>query len=138
MQSEQNGFKIRAHHLFCMQGFQGYGYSPAFVSNMREVVSALNREPCLKLELVSGCDDICACCPNRLECSRQASGKAGRIKGMDHFVLEKLGLGDGTVLEAGELFRLVHKKLRNASCIEAVCGNCGWRDKCLWYLQKNG
>lgn len=137
MQSKKNGFNIRAHHLLCIQGFQGYGYSPDFVSNMREIVSALNRDLFLKLKLVSECDVICACCPNRPACVQQDSKKAGRIRDMDLFVLEKLGFGDGAVLEAGELFGLVHTTFRNASDIEAVCGNCGWRSKCLWYLQKD-
>ncbi|HII92208.1 MAG TPA: DUF1284 domain-containing protein, partial [Methanosarcina sp.] len=43
--------KIRAHHLCCIQGFQGYGYSPVFVANMRAVISDIKAFPSRPLEL---------------------------------------------------------------------------------------
>ena len=57
--------KIRAHHLCCIQGFQGYGYSPVFVANMRAVISDLEACPSTSLELVSECDVICLSCPKQ-------------------------------------------------------------------------
>lgn len=134
--SRQNSIKIRAHHLFCIQGFQGYGYSSDFVVNMREIISILKSHPSLKLELVSECDVICACCPNRDACALQNSERADRIRDMDLHVLDKLGFGERAVLGAGELFGFVNTKLNKASDIEEVCGQCGWRTRCLWYLQK--
>ena len=29
--------RIRAHHLLCMQGFQGYGYNKTFTENMTHI-----------------------------------------------------------------------------------------------------
>lgn len=134
----ESGFiKVRAHHLFCLLGFQGYGYSPKFVENMRFVLESINACPSMPLKLVSACDVICASCPNENECELPDSFLALKIRQMDLLVLEKLGMEEKTVGEAKEFFRLVNTKLKNASDIEDVCGACRWRQKCLWYLQKN-
>lgn len=133
----QNGFKclkIRAHHLCCIQGFQGYGYSPAFVANMMAVISDIDAFPSRPIKLVSECDAICISCPGKKECSAQQSVLTHRIRNMDLVVMEKLNIKEGTVMSADEAFRLV-SSLNNASDIEDVCGACKWRQKCLWYMQ---
>lgn len=127
--------KIRAHHLCCIQGFQGYGYSPAFVANMRTVISDIKAFPSMPIELVSECDVICISCPSERECSTQKSVNSHRIKNMDLVVMEKLKIKEGTVMEANEAFRLINSKLHNASDIEDICETCKWRKKCLWYIQ---
>ena len=127
--------KIRAHHLCCIQGFQGYGYSPAFVTNMRTVISDIKASPSRPIKLVSECDTICTPCPSKRECSTQKSAHSHRIKNMDLVVLEKLNIKEGTVMEANEAFRLINLKLNNASEIEDVCEICKWKRKCLWYTQ---
>lgn len=136
-ESESECIRIRAHHLFCMQGFQGYGYSSEFVANMSLVLESIKTSPSGHLELVSECDAICVSCPHKKECSLSDSFLALKIRKMDQLVLEKLGMEEKTVGEAKELFRLVNTKLKNPSDIEEVCGSCRWRQKCLWYLQKN-
>lgn len=136
-ESESGCIKIRAHHLFCMQGFQGYGYSSEFVANMRSVMESINAFPSKPLKLVSECDVICASCPHGEQCARKGSFLAIRIRRMDSLVLKKLGMVDGTIIDAKSVFRLVNTKLKNPSDIEEVCGSCRWRQKCLWYLQKN-
>lgn len=127
--------KIRAHHLCCIQGFQGYGYSPAFVANMRAVISDLEALPSRPLKLVTECDAICISCPSKRECTIQESHLARRIRQMDLVVLEKLRIEEGIVVNADEAFRLINSKINNASDIEDVCGTCKWRQKCLWYMQ---
>ncbi len=126
--------KIRAHHLCCIQGFQGYGYSPAFVANMMAVISDIDAFPSRPIKLVSECDAICISCPGKKECSTQQSVLTHRIRNMDLVVMEKLKIKEGTVMSADEAFRLI-SSLNNASDIEDVCGACKWRQKCLWYMQ---
>jgi len=126
--------KIRAHHLCCIQGFQGYGYSPAFVANMRAVISDLEALPSRLLKLVTVCDAICVSCPSKRECTSQESVLSRRIRQMDLVVLEKLRIDDGTVVKADEAFRLINSKFNKASDVEEVCGTCKWRQKCLWYM----
>lgn len=129
--------KIRAHHLCCIQGFQGYGYSPVFVANMRALISDLDAFPSKPLKLVSECDAICISCPGKRECSAQQSVLSHRIREMDLVVMEKLNIKEGTVMCADEAFTLINSKLNNTSDIEDVCGTCKWRLKCLWYMQVN-
>lgn len=133
--SDSELLKIRAHHLCCIQGFQGYGYSPAFVANMRAVISDLEAFPSRPLKLVTVCDAICVSCPSKRECTVQESVLSQKIRQMDLIVLEKLKLDAGTVLNADEAFRLINSKLNKASDVEEVCGTCKWRQKCLWYMQ---
>jgi hypothetical protein len=132
---ESDPLKIRAHHLCCIQGFQGYGYSPAFVANMRAVLSDLEALPSRPLRLITECDAICISCPSKRECTIQESHLSRRIRQMDLVVLEKLRIEDGTVVNADEAFRLINSKINTASDIEDVCGTCKWRQKCLWYMQ---
>jgi hypothetical protein len=127
--------KIRAHHLCCIQGFQGYGYSPAFVENMKAVISDLKSSPSKPLELVSTCDAICTSCPSKKECSAQKSVLSRKIRSMDIAVMKKLKIKEGHVIEADEAFRSINSKLNNASDVEDVCGTCKWKHRCLWYTQ---
>ncbi len=127
--------KIRAHHLCCIQGFQGYGYSPVFVANLRAVISEMRAFPSRPLELVSECDVICASCPSKRECAAQKSDTSRKIRNMDLVVMEKLNIKEGTIIEADEAFRLISSQLANSSDIEDICGTCKWRQKCLWYMQ---
>jgi hypothetical protein len=133
--TESKYMKIRAHHLCCIQGFQGYGYSPAFITNMRIIISDIKASPSRPIKLVSDCDAICTSCPSKMECSTQKSVHSHRIKNMDLAVLEKLKIEEGTVIEAHEAFSLVNSKLNTASDIEDVCETCKWKRKCLWYMQ---
>ena len=136
--NSENGskcLKIRAHHLCCIQGFQGYGYSLAFVANLRAVISDIMAFPSRSLKLVSECDIICASCPSKGECTAQESTVSRRIRNMDLVVMDKLKIKEGTIMEADEAFRLVNSQLANVSDIEEVCGVCKWRQKCIWYMQ---
>ena len=132
---ESKCIKIRAHHLCCIQGFQGYGYSPAFVTNMRTIISDISSSPLRPIKLVSECDAICTSCPSKRECAAQKSVHSHRIKNMDLAVLEKLNIAEGTVIEAKEAFRLINSKLNTVSDIEDVCETCKWKRECLWYKQ---
>ncbi|MCX7705965.1 MAG: DUF1284 domain-containing protein [bacterium] len=55
--------KIRPHHLFCLLGFKGSGYSRAFVENMSRISTTIKKGLDLDIELVKGPDDICKVCP---------------------------------------------------------------------------
>ena len=133
--TESKCLKIRAHHLCCIQGFQGYGYSPAFVSNMRSVIANIEGSPSRPIKLVSECDAICVSCPSKRECAAQKSILSQKIRNMDLAVMKKLNIEEGTVMQADKAFRLIKSKLDNASDVEDICGTCKWRQKCLWYIQ---
>lgn len=125
---------IRAHHLLCMQGFAGYGYSQDFVANMTRVVNDIKSQPGLKIKIVAQCDAICARCPhNKSGLCHKRSDSGSKVGQMDLLVLEKLGLSRGTIGAAEEIFATVNRILRSCRDVQDICGNCGWKDKCLWY-----
>lgn len=126
--------KIRAHHLLCIQGFQGYGYSRDFERNMERIVNFLTSNPNSPLELMVGADIICQKCPH-LEnghCNRSSSST---IRDMDLKVLKKLGLKEGAREPAQKLLGEV--KAWDRHDLQGICWECSWKDKCLLYLSKS-
>ena len=125
---------IRAHHLLCMQGFAGYGYSRDFVANMTRVVNDIKSQPSLKIKIVAQCDVICSCCPhNKAGLCHKQRDSARKVGQMDLLVLGRLGLSQGSTGTAEEIFATVNRILRSCRDVQDICGNCGWKDKCLWY-----
>ena len=58
--------RIRAHHLLCMQGFQGYGYSKDFALHMLKVMDHIMDNPLCELDIITECDEICLHCPHKV------------------------------------------------------------------------
>jgi len=145
--------KIRAHHLLCIQGFQGYGYSEDFSKNMAEVIEILYNFPKYKIEIVAETDAICTCCPyningkcqeNQVSLQHKVFGGPkskiltanDKIISMDLNVLKKLDISPGSIFEAGKIFKITNKKLKTYFDVKDICGDCRWSEKCLWYLKK--
>jgi len=120
-----------------MQGFQGYGYDKSFVNNLYLILSRIDEESDLELELVAVCDDICVKCPNMKEgqCSREP-GSDEKMKEIDRFVLEKLGIEPGSRVRVDEIIESVNDRFKNHSDIEPICGDCEWKKECLFLLSK--
>ena len=57
--------KIRAHHILCMQGFQGHGYSEEFSQNMSEVIEYLKSNQEQIIEITDDVDVVCKYCPHK-------------------------------------------------------------------------
>lgn len=128
-----NIIKIRAHHLLCIQGFQGYGYSRDFKMNMAKVIRNLKSEEQF-LEIVAECDVICSHCPHKKDgLCRKTPESNEMIKKMDLNVLKKLGLKEGTRSKAKNVFSLLDRKIKATDVCE-ICGDCFWKNKCLLYI----
>jgi len=129
--------KIRGHHLLCIQGFQGYGYSPDFVANMAQIVESLNSRPDTEIEMVAECDDICSACPHRQgrHCHKRADSPQA-VTNHDRRVLGKLGLEVGWWGTAQEVFALASARLSSLAEAREVCGKCGWQEQCLWFASR--
>ncbi len=125
--------RIRAHHLLCLRGFQGYGYSPDFIENMTDVIKDIESSPDLLVEVVESCDAICLACPHNREdvCLREENSQ-DKVRDMDRQVLEKLGLKGGQRIRAGDIFPLTDARLENTD-VEEICGDCDWRANCLFF-----
>lgn len=130
-----NIIKIRAHHLLCIQGFQGYGYSRDFEKNMSKVIKNLKSEEHV-LEIVAECDVICSHCPHQMDgLCKQTHESDEMIKNMDLNVIKKIGLGEGTKTRSKNVFALLDRKIKPID-VQEICGGCVWRNKCLLYISK--
>jgi uncharacterized protein len=127
--------KIRAHHLLCMQGYQGYGYSKDFENNLQEIIKCINSNPDSLIEVIAENDLICSCCPNlyKSECQMDESSNS-RIHNMDLKILKVLGLKSGDKGEASYFINLVNSKFKKRLQLNSICGDCQWKEKCLWYV----
>ncbi len=126
---------IRAHHLLCFQGFQGYGYSADFVKNMARLVDEIHAAPQnMLLKLVVGQDDFCTACPHHggSRCNKDADADS-RMRAMDTAALAALKLTPNMTDTAEKLIALSNQILKTQHDVALVCGRCEWREKCRWY-----
>ena len=118
--------RIRGHHLLCMYGFRGLGYSQAFVENMRRVVDAfLASEPTV-VELVEGGDDICSACPHLQdgECRKRLASQEP-LASKDSLVLAALGLEARTRHTSAEIRSAISSRI-SPEDIRRLCSGCQW------------
>ena len=80
--------QLRGHHLFCLLGYRGMGYSKEYVENMTKLHRTLRSNPETLIELVDGPDHLCAKYPN----SGEYHCKDQNIYVRDAVILEKMGL----------------------------------------------
>ena len=118
--------RIRAHHLLCMMGFRGLGYSPEFVENMQLVVASFFSAPGMDTELAAGADDICSACPNLHDGACHADEDSERnVAARDEAVLRRLGLSAGGRMDSPALTRLVVERIDDSALAE-ICAGCQW------------
>ena len=123
--------RIRAHHLLCIQGFQGRGYSKDFIDNMRTVIKKIKLEP--EIEIIDSGDVICSSCPHNENgrCQKKPNS-VQRVKNMDLQVLKKIGLNKGAKVKTKNIFSLVNKKFKYISDTKEICDDCEWKGECFW------
>lgn len=130
--------KIRAHHLLCLQGFQGYGYSRDFEVNMYKIISLVNTTSGLEIEVVAVNDVICACCPYGTKTLCQKDGNsARRVRALDLEILKILGLEAGIQGKVQGFISMVNSRFKTKLQLERICGSCSWKKKCLWYMSRS-
>jgi uncharacterized protein len=131
--------KIRAHHLLCMQGFQGYGYSAEFVINLGALITQLKNNPQTEIQIIASNDTICSFCPhNADEKCKLSFDSQQKIQQLDTNILKTLCISEGIVLKFDTALKLIQKHFADQETKRKVCGECGWRDKCLWIAGNNG
>ncbi len=120
--------KLRGHHLLCVLGFKGMGYSQSFIDNMAEVVAQLMDSHDPAVEIVEGPDDICLAAPGRVgdRCGHSGPGSEERVRNHDRRVLDWLGVSSGTVVRWSYVKRMVADRMR-PSDLALTCPNCPWR-----------
>lgn len=132
--------RLRPHHLLCIRGFRGKGYSEAFVRNMREVIGRLNEDAGQTVEMVSGADDICRCCPHLTDegiCDQNEKVSAYDRRTSEVFDLYAIQAGDARGSDKNKYGRCGYAELQgkidvlfDPDRLEAVCGGCRWAGLC--------
>ncbi|MBT9160333.1 MAG: DUF1284 domain-containing protein [Dehalococcoidia bacterium] len=122
--------EIRAHHLLCLLGFRGLGYSKEFTENMRNVLATAFSADTL-LKIVDRCDAICASCPYRegSECVKKKDS-AEKTWRQDQRIAIRLGIKIGDELPSRELWALVRGRIAPLD-LPQLCDGCEWLDYCL-------
>lgn len=122
--------KLRGHHLLCLKGFQGYGYSNEFIENMTQV-NFKRKMKCTKLTLSCEPDELCRYCPNLRKglCKDEEHDKV--IRKMDEEVLKKIDPEEE--YNSVELFKKINDLFNTKESVSEICFNCMWHDKCLFY-----
>jgi len=132
--NSSNPLKIRAHHLLCIQGFQGHGYSREFEENMWNIIENIDNVSSIYLKIISKCDDICYKCPhNQDESCTESTESNNRIVKMDEAVLKKIGINEGFIEKSSVIFEKVNSVFKNINNLQEVCSNCSWHAQCLYY-----
>lgn len=115
--------QLRGHHLFCLIGFRGMGYSEEYADNMKAVHAQLRDEPHTPFQLVAGADDLCA----KFPCDKPYHCDAERVAQQDAAFLHKLDVQVGDVLTWHDVEQRVRAMVTPAVIAE-VCFDCQWRE----------
>ena len=118
---------LRAHHLLCVHGFRGLGYSDEFVAHMRRVKEELAQDS-IAVRVHVGPDVICRACPHlatRSQCT-QAGGTERDRAVMAALGVEPGAVGAPTAVRAwGWWVRRVTERISLALLAE-ICEDCSW------------
>lgn len=126
---------IRAHHLLCLQVYQGYGYDSRFTTNLSRIQQHFfNHAPQLRVELIANKDIICTSCPHTGEhgCNKDQTALS-RIRVMDLNIINQLKLSEGSIQSAETLLKLINSTFQHRRHLWGICDNCTWQAQCLWY-----
>lgn len=115
-------YKLRGHHLFCLLGYRGMGYSEEYVKNMTELHQTLRKNPHTYIQLVKAPDHLCEKYPN----SGKYHCQDPHIYERDEAILEKIGLQIGQILQWSDIETAIRKHAV-PSDIQVVCETCSWR-----------
>lgn len=113
--------RLRGHHLLCLLGFRGMGYSEAYAKHMGTIQDQLRQYPATEVTLCEGADDLCAHFPDDqpYHCDNAA------IRQQDRRVLEQLGLRTGETLRWEEVERRVSRNVQSHH-LDDLCTGCQW------------
>lgn len=119
------GIRLRPHHLLCIQGFRGQGYSPTFIANMARLKDMLSGNPETSVKIVDNADEVCSFCPHLDSGSCMRPGL--QVEKLDRTVMAKLGLTAGETGPWSKYIDSVRQKVDPAA-LSNVCGDCSWID----------
>jgi uncharacterized protein len=120
--------ELRPHHLLCIFGWRGHGYTPDFTDNFNLVVERLRGEP---FRLVLGPDSICRRCPslngdaNGREFVQFEESTGDCVGVIDGRVLDRLPLVEGRTYRLAAVGVLIRDLIKPAD-LTFICAGCSW------------
>jgi len=114
--------RLRGHHLLCLLGYRGMGYSARFADNMSRVYNQLLAEPDSTITIVGGPDDLCACFPKDGEYHCDNASVTDR----DQAVLRRLGYPIGFAGPWSSVLSRIRATIVPED-IDVICATCQWR-----------
>ena len=116
---------LRPHHLLCLHGFHGYGYTKEFIQNMYEVLQKLISNPNQLVSLHIGFDIICNACTdkNRSICVHPDS----LTNKIDKRLLHQLKSKRLKRIPLTQLLILLYKNIQ-ARRLHRICRSCKWQE----------
>ncbi len=121
--------EIRAHHLLCILGFCGLGYSEEFVANLKKIITVFRADESREVILIHQCDDVCKYCPHNIggSCQKNNSFAENSPTTMDLNLLEKLGISSGAVVQFNRAMALIKERI-NLNFMKSICRDCEWEN----------
>ncbi|MCM3585520.1 DUF1284 domain-containing protein [Mesobacillus maritimus] len=118
---------LRGHHLLCVHGFRGMGYSPGFIKKMEQIVRDIrDLESDFDVRVRAAFDDACMACPHRGQTKCEANeGSNEHVLSMDNKVIQHLGLQAEKSYRKSELLKLTASKVRPED-LDFLCEGCSW------------
>lgn len=115
-------YQLRGHHLFCLLGYRGMGYSKEYVENMTKLHQTLRKHPETRIQLIEGPDQLCEKYPDNSEyhCEDQ------KIYRRDAMILEKLGFNIREIYTWAEIEETIRKHVVPTDIVH-ICSSCSWR-----------
>ncbi|MBY0223183.1 DUF1284 domain-containing protein [Sporosarcina aquimarina] len=114
--------KLRGHHIFCLLGYRGMGYSEEYAENMTKIQITLRTQPDTLIQIIKGPDHLCAKFPEGQPYHCEDKG----IYVRDSEILKRLGLTFSDVLPWREVERRIRVEIL-PSDIATICETCSWR-----------
>jgi len=117
--------KLRAHHLLCVLGFRGLGYSKEYVDNITRIVGQLR--PSASIEICAKPDDICAPCPflKHGGCQERGPESEEMVRNRDLAVMGKLNMIAGDKITWAEVENRVRSSI-SPEDLDWICHDCQW------------
>ncbi len=124
--SRGDGLRIRGHHLLCLPGYQGFGYTEEHVAHMWQVREQLWTHLDTVVEVLDSPDTMCQVCPHLRDggCVIEPGDEVW-VSRRDRRALSLLGLKAGQRLTWGEVLGRIRERVDEAKLARA-CGKCRW------------
>ncbi len=135
-----HSLEIRAHHLLCLLGFRGLGYSQEFIKKMGKVAKDLHSNSTFPITVFAECDVICASCPhNKGNKCRKKVDSESKTKARDLEVLRRLGFEVGAQMPVAKAWARIRERLTSRDVAE-ICRDCEWLELgyCVEGLERLG